>query len=63
MGLNYLQISKKSCIFALEKDVAVGSPRISAPKTQLPIVSFDSTIVSFDSIIATFEGGVNTPMN
>ena len=58
MGMNYLEISKKSCIFVVEKDVVVGSPRISAPKTQLPIVSFDSTIVSFDSIIATFDSTI-----
>ena len=49
--LSYLQISKKSCIFAVEKDVFVGSPRISVPKTQLPIVSFDSIIATFDSTI------------
>ena len=30
----------------------------SAPKTQVPIVSFDSTIVSFDSIIATFDSTI-----
>ena len=56
--MNYLQIPKNCCIFAPEKDVLVGFPRISAPKTQVPIVSFDSTIVSFDSTIATFDSTI-----